>query len=161
MNPRGHESDPMTFMRPRGHPKNIPSPHADFHQVFFGRVVRFPPPEPLPAVACSCDRGAALAAQPSGWGHRASAHGAARAELNATRNLSHPAVDGGAGGDGDGDGDGGAAAYGLPPRLPKRADIYVLREADPLSASIVWGTTCGSSSSSPPSARGRIFDISW
>ena len=55
MNPHGHESDPMAFMRPRGDPKNTPSPHAYFHQVcFFGRVVRFPPLEPLPAVACSC-----------------------------------------------------------------------------------------------------------
>ena len=65
MNPRGHESDPMAFMRPRGHPKNIPSPHADFHQVFFGRVVRFLPPEPLPAIACSCDWDAARTAQPN------------------------------------------------------------------------------------------------
>ena len=87
-------------------------------------VVRFPPPESLPAVACSCDRDAALAAQPFGWGHRAPAHRAARAELNATHNLSHPAVDGGAGGDGDGDGDGGAAAYGLPPRLPRRSEKW-------------------------------------
>ena len=124
-------------------------------------VVRFPPPELLPAVACSCDRDAALAAQPIWWGHRAPAHRAARAELNATHNLSHPAVDGGAGGDGDGDGDGGAAAYRLPPRFPKRVEIYALGETDPLSASVAWGTTCGSSSSSPPSARGRIFDISW
>ena len=60
MDPRGHESDPVAFMRPDGDPKTTRSPHAYFHQVFFGRVVRFPPPEPLPAVACSCDWGAAL-----------------------------------------------------------------------------------------------------
>ena len=60
MDPRGHESDPVAFMRPDGDPKITRSPHAYFHQVFFGGVVRFPPPEPLPAVACSCDWGAAL-----------------------------------------------------------------------------------------------------
>ena len=36
-------------------------PMPTFIKEFFsGRVVRFPPPEPLPAVACSCDWGAAL-----------------------------------------------------------------------------------------------------
>ena len=35
-------------------------PMPTFIKFFFGRVVRFPPPEPLPAVACSCDWGAAL-----------------------------------------------------------------------------------------------------
>ena len=83
--------------------------------------------------------------------------GAARAKLNATiHNLSHPAGDGGAGGDGDG----GTAVGRLPPRWPKRVKTEVLREKDPLSASTVLGNTCGSSTSSPPSARGHIFDIS-
>ena len=35
MDPRGHESDPVAFMRPDGDPKTIRSPHAYFHQVFF------------------------------------------------------------------------------------------------------------------------------
>ena len=35
-----------------------------FIKFFFGRVVRFPPPEPLPAVACTFDWDAVLGAQP-------------------------------------------------------------------------------------------------
>ena len=49
---------------------------------------------------------------------------AARAELNATHNLSHPAGDGGAGGDGDG----GTAVGRLPPRWPERVETYVVRK---------------------------------
>ena len=36
-----------------------------FIKFFFGRVVRFLPPEPLPAIACSCDWDAAQTAQPN------------------------------------------------------------------------------------------------
>ena len=60
MNPRRRESDPAAFVRPRGDPENTQVPTPTFIKFFFGRVVRVPPPEPLPAVACSCDWGAAL-----------------------------------------------------------------------------------------------------
>ena len=47
MNPQGHESDPMAFMRPRGDPKNTPSPHAYFYQVFFREGGTLPAPGAL------------------------------------------------------------------------------------------------------------------
>ena len=47
MHPRGHESDPMAFMRPRGDPKNTPSPHAYFYQVFFREGGTLPAPGAL------------------------------------------------------------------------------------------------------------------
>ena len=54
MNPRGRESDPAAFARPRGDPNHTQVPMPTFIKFLFRGVVRIPPPEPLPAVACSC-----------------------------------------------------------------------------------------------------------
>ena len=47
MDPRGHESDPVAFMRPDGDPKTTRSPHAYFHQIFFRGGGTLPAPGAL------------------------------------------------------------------------------------------------------------------